>query len=782
MRKLGISIYTEKTTEEVFKANGAKDTVATTSIPSSKRYEKDDTREKGQPDVEVKGVEGVSSVTTTYTVNPQTGETKGTAGQPVVTKQATETVIKVAAKDKVVSETKPSPVRYEKDATREKGAENITVKGKDGSVVTTTTYDVDSKTGKVTETVGKPVTTNPTETVVKVAAKDKVVNKEIPSPIKYEADSEKDFGTPNAEIKGKPGKEVTTTVYTVDAKTGNVTDKSTPVRTEPTATVVKVGTKPKGVTRTDDQGRKVTDTTTYTVDPTTGKVTSTTKTTYGEKANTVEKKVVPSPVRYEKDVTREKGQSNITNKGKDGEDQITTTYKVDSVTGKVNQTVGQPVRTIEPTETVIKVASKDRIEVVTRGNKKFEVITTYMVDPKTGTITEKTSERELPNTDAENIDVNKKVPEKVVKPEVSKEKEKVSSSEKDSGEVSSQNKDDKKVTSEKVVENNKGEDDGKVTEPKITDNVTPSKPTSNESKYLIVKEKPVPSKVVYEKDVTREKGSENITVKGKDGETVIKVAAKDKVETIRQNGDKIERSIKYTVNPETGKVTEEVTDKLISSNGLGVKPPFAESNNANENSSVIDKPKHEGITSGNGVDENGNAIKPLVNEKPEYKGVESNEDGNSSVADKPENNVSNENTNEVKPSVSENNNTDEHTSVSDKSENNGNVVKPLVNEKPEFDLSSLKKSEKEPEKTVDVETGSNDFGPKKDTKKDDVNFIPVNDAKPSVTKPSEKPASEKPVSQLPNTAGGNNAALNALGALTLTSVLGLAATKRKKEN
>ena len=762
---------TEKTTEEVIKANGAKDTVATTPIPSPKRYEKDATREKGQPNIETKGTDGVSSITTTYTVNPQTGATNGTAGQPVVTKQATDTVIKVAAKDKVVRELKPSPIRYEKDTTREKGAENITVKGKDGSVVTTTTYNVDSNTGNVTETVGEPVTTNPTETVVKVAAKDKVDTKTIPSPVRYEADTEKDFGTPNVETKGKPGQEVLTTIYTVDPKTGNVTDKSTPVRTEPTATVVKVGTKPKVVTRTDDQGRKVTETTTYTVDTTTGKVTPTTKTTYGEKANTVEKKVVPSPVRYEKDATREKGQPNITNKGKDGEDQITTTYKVDSVTGKVNQIVGQPVRTVQPTETVVKVAAKDKTEVVTRGNKKFEVTTSYMVDPKTGTITEKMSDRELPNTDAENFDANKKVPENVVKPEVSKEK--VSIPEKDSGEVSSQNKDDKKVTSEKVVENNKGKDDEKVTELKITDKVTPSKPTSNESKDLIVKEKPVPSKVVYEKDVTREKGSENITVKGKDGETVIKVAAKDKVETIRQNGDTIERSTKYMVNPETGKVTEEVTDKLISSNGLGIKPPVAENNNANENTSVTDKLEHKDIVSSNGSDENGNVIKPLVNEKPEYKGVDANENGNSSVTDKPENNVSSENTNV------ENNNADEHTSVSDKSENNGNVVKPLVNEKPEFDLSTL---EKEPKKTIDVKTVSNDFGPKKDTKKDEFNFISVNDDKTSVTKSSEKPGSEKPVRQLPNTAGGDNMAINALGALTLSSVLGLAATKRKKEN
>lgn len=714
---------TEKTTEEVFKANGAKDTVATTSIPSPKRYEKDASREKGQPNIEVKGVEGVSSVTTTYSVNPQTGATTGMAGQSVVTKQ-------------------------------------------------------------------------PTETVIKVAAKDKVVTKEIPSPVKYEADSSKDYGTPNAETKGKPGQEKTTTIYTVDPTTGNVTDKSTTTRTEPTGTVIKVGTKPKVVTRTDDQGRKVTDTTTYTVDQTTGKVTPTTKTTYGDKADTVEKKVVPSPVRYEKDATRDKGQPNITNKGKDGEDQITTTYKVDPTSGKVTKTVGQPVRTIEPTETVVKVASKDKTEIVTRGNKKFEVITTYNVDPKTGSINEKTSERELPNTDAENIDANKKAPEKVVKPEVAKEKEvtpekeKFSSPDKVSGEVASQNKDDKKVTPEKVVENNTNQgkddkkvtsDDKKLTEPKTTDRVTPSKPTSNETKDFTAQKKPVPSKVVYEKDVTREKGAENITVNGKDGETVIKVAAKDKIEMIRQNGDTIERTTKYNVNPETGKVTEEVTDKLIAINGLGVKPPVAENKNTDANTSVTDKPEHEGIVSDNGVDENGNAIKPLVNEKPEYKGVELKEDGNSSSADKSDNDVSGKNTNEVKPPVVENNNENGNTSASNESENNGNVVKPLVNEKPEFDLSTLEKSEKEPEKPIDIKTGLNDFGPKKETKKDDINFTPVNDVKPSVTKSSEKPRSEKPVSQLPNTAGGNNMVINALGALTLASVLGLATTKRKKE-
>jgi len=89
---------------------------------------------------------------------------------------------------------------------------------------------------------------------------------------------------------------------------------------------VKVGAKTKVVKKTDAQGRKITETTTYTVDPNTGKVTPNTTISYGDKESTVEKKVVPSPVRYEKDDTCEKGQPNITVKGKDGEDQITTTY------------------------------------------------------------------------------------------------------------------------------------------------------------------------------------------------------------------------------------------------------------------------------------------------------------------------------------------------------------------------------------------------------------------------------------------------------------------------
>ena len=178
----------------------AKDKVEVTEIPSPVRYEQDSTREKGQNNITVLGQKGTRKVTTTYEVNPKTGEVTGKVGTPEV-KNATETVVKVAAKDKVEVTEIPSPIRYEKDSTREKGQNNITIPGQKGTRKVTTTYEVNPKTGEVTQRVGTPEVKEATETVVKVAAKDKV---EV--------------------VQRENGKKVkVTTIYTVDEKTGNTT-------------------------------------------------------------------------------------------------------------------------------------------------------------------------------------------------------------------------------------------------------------------------------------------------------------------------------------------------------------------------------------------------------------------------------------------------------------------------------------------------------------------------------------------------------------------------------
>ena len=658
-----------------------------------------------------------------------------------------------------------SKVVYEKDPNREKGDKDIIIQGRDGQKVTPVTREKDSQTGKLVEKLGEPKITPATNTVIKVAAKDKVETKEIPSPKRYEADVNKDYGSQNDESKGKVGSDVTTTVYTVNLSDGKITEKSTTKHTDPTPTIVKIGTKPKVVTKVDDKGRKITETTTYTVDPNTGKVTSSTTTSYGDKASTVEKKVVPSPKRYEKDPTREKGFENIVVKGKDGEDQITTTYVVDSKTSDVTPSVGEPVRIVNPTETIIKVAAKDKVETKeipspkryeadvnkdygsqndeSKGKVGSDVTTTvYTVNPSDGKITEKSTTKHTdPTPTIVKIGTKPKVVTKV---------------------------DDK---GRKVTETTT------YTVDPNTGKVTSSTTTSYGDKASTVEKKVVPSPKRYEKDPTREKGSENIVVKGKDGEdqitttyvvdsktgnvtpyvgkpvrtinpteTLIKVAAKDKVETIRKNGDTIERIIRYTVNPENGEISEETIDKLISSNGNGIKPPVVENNDFNGgvngdldgNSLLNEKPEYTGVIAGNGLDDNGNIIEPPVLKIPEFNGgVNVDIDGNS-----------------------------------------------LINEKPNFDSSKIKRPY--------LGTGLNDFGPKKESNKDNIQFVPMNDNNHSNDnkidsnikefKGSDKLDNEKPISKLPHTAGENNMVLNALGALTIATVLGVSISKYKKEN
>lgn len=321
-------------------------------------------------------------------------------------------------------------------------------------------------------------------------------------------------------------------------------------------------------------------------------------------------------------------------------------------------------------------------------------------------------------------------------------------------------------------------------------------------------------KVIYEKDDTREKGQPDIRLEGEDGfittittysvdastgeilsktsdgpkkpakDTVVKVAAKTKIEIIRFSDKVIKRKTDYDVDENTGKITDKVTeeelifdkppvldvpeyDDLIDGAGLDgnggiIEPP------------VVEIPEYKNILSGNGIDDNGNPFVPpvvefpefkgsvngisLVNEKNEYKGVISGDglDGDGGTIEPPVVNIP---------------------------EFKGGVVpnESPVHEKPEFDLSKLRKPY--------LGTGFNDFGPKKDTNKDDLQFIPVKDEKSSIkvdvnSTISEKTSHEFSLNEtnLPNTGGGDNAVLNALGALTLASVLRFAVTKREFEN
>ena len=586
--KTGSLTSTEK--EEVVNRGGARDIVEYNSVEPKPVYLKDENSPKGTDTVQFPGKSGKTKVTTTYSVNPVTGTLTPSKGKPEVVTLPIARVVKVGAKDKVEVETIPSPVTYEKDISREKGQDNITVPGKAGSKTTTTTYTVNPDNGEVTPNVGEPVIVNPTDTIVKVAAKDKVVETPIEPTVVYEKDDTRDFGTPDERREGTKGKSVTTTRYDVNPNNGTVTEQvGNPVVTPAGKTIVKVGAKTKVERSKDEQGREVINTKTYEVNPKTGKVTPTTVTTYGiRKEATVEKRVVPSPVRYEKDDTKEKGTEAITVKGKDGEDTITTTYKVNPTTGEITPTVGKPVRTKEPTNTIVKIPAKDKVEV--RGiplSKRYvkdasrekdqdnitipgkdgskTTTTTYTVNPNNGEVTPTVGEPVIVNPTDTIIKVAAK--DKVV---YSKDGDNIV----------------KEVTTYTVNPTNGN----------ITEYTTKETFKENGLKDKVDVET-IPSPVTYEKDTSREKGQDNITVPGKAGSktttttytvdpnsgeaiahvgepvivnpttTIVKVAAKDKVVTSKDGNNIVKTATSYTVNPDNGNIIEHTTKETFKENG-----------------------------------------------------------------------------------------------------------------------------------------------------------------------------------------------------------------------
>lgn len=205
---------------------GVKPKVEETPIPFPTRYERDDSVPNGQEVETVKGVDGKTVKKTTYTMNPDTGVVTQNEPTTEITKPVTR-VVKVGTQQKVDVTPIPSPKRYEKDPEREKGQPNQEVPGKPGTSTTTTTYEVDPKTGNITEKVGDPVVVEPTETVVKVPAKDKVVTEEIPVVTEYEDDPTLEPGKEKEVTPGQPGEKTTTTTYTVDGKTGDITETTT---------------------------------------------------------------------------------------------------------------------------------------------------------------------------------------------------------------------------------------------------------------------------------------------------------------------------------------------------------------------------------------------------------------------------------------------------------------------------------------------------------------------------------------------------------------------------
>ena len=298
---------------------------ATRDIPFNTIYKENPLKDKGVQTVQTNGVTGVESY---KTLNDQ--EIPNSA---VVKKAKVDKVVLVGTKPKVDTEVLNYTTRYEADTTKDKATREVVQKGVNGTKVITTTYTVNPTNGNVSETVGKPVITNPIEEVIKIGVKTLIKE----TPIKYTEstveNNELPKGKTRVKVEGKDGKIITTTTYTVNPETGAITENSTEKREDAVNKVIEKGTKVTDIfipDLTNDLGVN------------------------GEAPNQpneaeriinvgakpkVEEIVIPFEREYEDDSTMLPSEERKVRDGVNGKLTRTTNYEVDSQTGKVTEKV-----------------------------------------------------------------------------------------------------------------------------------------------------------------------------------------------------------------------------------------------------------------------------------------------------------------------------------------------------------------------------------------------------------------------------------------------------------
>jgi len=317
---------------------------------------------------------------------------------------------------------------------------------------------------------------------------------------------------------------------------------------------------------------------------------------------------IPSTTKkYVKDPSRTRGSQPIENPGTPGRKEIKTTYHLNQDTGEVTVANVTETRVAEPTPTIVNVAAADKVETFKRGRENIEKRTVYTVNETSGDVTESSTEKVI-SVDDFKEDNTLTAGQKRTNSDGSVSvgtKPKVEESLIDF--TTSYEANDKAVRDTKTdkVAGKKGKTIKTTTYTlnKKTGDVTPNTPTTKTepavNRVVLVGTKPtvvetvIAKKTVYQGDITANYGTTKDAEPGRDGKTistttyslntqtgvttpnkptttteaavnkVVKKGTKPKREIVTKNGAKVLKLTNYTVNSETGKVTESITYSLL---------------------------------------------------------------------------------------------------------------------------------------------------------------------------------------------------------------------------
>ena len=194
--------------------------VETKAVPYETVYEKNEELDHGVTRVKISGVEGQEQVTTTYTKDQASGNISENKTVKIVANKVDQ-VVEVGTKPSVETTVLSHKTIYQVNPALEFRQEKVAVAGRDGSVETRTSYQLDKATGQVTVSETTRQVNPAVDKVIQVGNVEKVIQ-----PIAVTEERREDLSlAKNIEkiaSEGEVGENTLTRTYAINEQTGEL--------------------------------------------------------------------------------------------------------------------------------------------------------------------------------------------------------------------------------------------------------------------------------------------------------------------------------------------------------------------------------------------------------------------------------------------------------------------------------------------------------------------------------------------------------------------------------
>ena len=194
--------------------------VETKAVPYETVYEKNEELDHGVTRVKIPGVEGQEQVTTTYTKDQASGNISENKTVKIVANKVDQ-VVEVGTKPSVETTVLSHKTIYQVNPALEFRKEEVAVAGRDGSVETRTTYQLDKSTGQVTVSDTTRQVNPAVDKVIQVGNVEKVIQPIAVTEERRE-DSSLAKNIEKVASEGEVGENTLTRTYAINEQTGEL--------------------------------------------------------------------------------------------------------------------------------------------------------------------------------------------------------------------------------------------------------------------------------------------------------------------------------------------------------------------------------------------------------------------------------------------------------------------------------------------------------------------------------------------------------------------------------